>query len=93
MTLKLTPLGANKNEIELPDGTVVFFSYKTPVAARMGDGSGFVKTSQKWSVTTSKHINQWLNGATAREMPQKFLNELSWFEITGLGVNYDNEIL
>jgi hypothetical protein len=79
MTLKLTPLGANKNEIELPDGTVVFFSYKTPVAARMGDGSGFVKTSQKWSVTTSKHINQWLMlyGATAREMPQKFLNELS----------------
>jgi len=75
--VKLNPLGANKNEIELSNGTTVFFSYKTPVAACMNDGSGFVRTEQKYSVTTSKHINQWLDGANAKEVPQSFLDNLT----------------
>ena len=57
--MKLTKLGPNKTELTLHDGTVVFFSYKTPVAALI-PGEGWVRTDEKYSVTTSKHINQWL---------------------------------
>ena len=57
--MKLNKLGPNKTELQLADGTVVFFSYKTPVAALI-PGEGWVRTDEKYSVTTSKHINQWL---------------------------------
>lgn len=80
MTLKLNPLGPNKTQIELNNGTVVLFSYKTPVAACITDANsphfGYVKTEHKWSVTTSKHINQWLDGIEATEVPQEFLDNL-----------------
>lgn len=68
--MQLKSLGANKTEITYDDGTVVLYSYATPVAACLGDGGGFVRTSKKWSVTTSKHINQWLGGVRAREVSQ-----------------------
>lgn len=74
--MKLNPLGANKTEVTLPSGAVVFFSYKTPVAAQLADG-GFIKTSRKWSVTTSKHITQWLQGARAVEVDQSQLDSLA----------------
>ncbi len=56
--MKLESLGANQTEVEIKN-TLVLFSYKTPVAVRHGDGT-FSKTSKKWSVTTSRHINSWL---------------------------------
>jgi len=37
----------------------VLYSYETPVAVHM-EGIGYFKTSKKWSTTTSKHINKWL---------------------------------
>ena len=74
--MKLNPLGANKTEVTLASGAVVFFSYKTPVAAQLADG-GFIKTSRKWSVTTSKHITQWLQGARAVEVDQSQLDSLA----------------
>jgi len=77
--MKLNPIKSNMTEIELSDGTTVLFSYKTPVACCMGDGSGFYRTDHKWSVTTSKHINQWLAGAKAQEKPQSFFDDLGDF--------------
>jgi hypothetical protein len=53
------PIANNQNEFTASDGTTVFFSYKTPVAAFI-PGKGVIKTSKKWSVTTSKHVNSWL---------------------------------
>lgn len=73
--MKINNLGANKTEIET-DLYIVFFSYKTPVAYNAKDGSGFFRTSKKWSVTTSKHINQWLDGAKAKEVEQSVLDNL-----------------
>ena len=77
--MKLTPLGANKNEIELGNGTVILFSYSTPVAACLNgeNGVGFIRTSTKYSVTTSKHINQWLGGANAQEVDQSVIDALT----------------
>ena len=72
--MKLTKLGPNQTEVEI-NGAVVLFSYKTPVAANK-DGQ-FFRTAKHWSVTTSKHINAWLNGATANEQPQEWFDTLT----------------
>lgn len=53
------PIANNQNEFTSAEGTIVFFSYRTPVAAFI-PGKGVVITSKKWSVTTTKHINNWL---------------------------------
>lgn len=56
--MQLKNLGSNKTEIHFPNGVVVFFSYNTPVAAFV-PGRGYLRTSKRYSVTTSKHLNQW----------------------------------
>jgi len=57
--MKLTPIAANMTELELEDGTTVFFSYKTPVAGFI-PGQGVFRTEEKFSQTTTKHINKWI---------------------------------
>ena len=57
--MKVTPIAPNQTEVELSDGTCVLFSYKTPVAALV-PGRGWVRTSTKYSYTTTKHVNHWL---------------------------------
>tara|TARA_R100001082_G_scaffold14353_1_gene7361 strand:+ start:155 stop:406 length:252 start_codon:yes stop_codon:yes gene_type:complete len=59
--IKLIRHGNNETEItngETPRQSV-FFSYSTPVAGL--DLKGFFKTSKKYSMTTTKHINKWLS--------------------------------
>ena len=74
--MKLTPIAANQNEVEFTNGTQVFFSYKTPVAAYC-PSQGYIRTAKFWSVTTSRHINKWLKGITeVTEVPQEMLTEL-----------------
>ena len=73
--MKLNNLGNNKTEIVFNCGTVVFFSYNTPVAAMLPSGR-YVRTNKKWSVTTSKHINQWLSGVNADNIEQEELDRL-----------------
>ena len=64
--MKIKSLGNNKTEIELKD-LVILISYETPVAAIRLNAFGTdnphaaIKTEKYFSVTTSKHINQWLN--------------------------------
>ena len=69
-------LGANKNELVMNNDTTILFSYSTPVAAFI-PGKGYFKTAEKFSVTTSKHITQWLDGAKAEVKPQEWFNELA----------------
>ena len=73
--MKLNPIAANQNEVVLNNGDTIFFSYKTPVAAYLPE-KGYVRTEKFWSVTTSRHINKWLNGTNATELPQEVFNEL-----------------
>ena len=56
--MKIKSLGSNKTEIELKDLRLLV-SYSTPVALIRYPG-GALKTNQFHSVTTNKHINQWL---------------------------------
>lgn len=58
--MKLKIIGANQTEVILADHyeTQIFFSYEQAVCVRTADGC-FV-TTEKYSRTTSKHINKWI---------------------------------
>ena len=64
--MKLKLVGSNQTELTLEDGTQVFFSYETPVCVRtvaMHCGQMQTRvcvTKEKYSRTTSKHINKWI---------------------------------
>ena len=73
--MKVKNSGSNQTEVSTEKAKILV-SYSTPVAACMNDGSGFIRTSKKWSVTTSRHINKWLEGANAKEVDQSVLDSL-----------------
>lgn len=86
--MKLKQIKPNQTEVEvttLPKGladfvtdVTIFVSYQTPVAAHVA-GVGFFRTAQRWSVTTSKHINQFIarnGGSGAVEVPQAVFDSL-----------------
>lgn len=73
--MELRKLGKNETEIHFPNGRIVFFSYNTPVAAQLAQG-GFIRTAEHYSVTTSKHITRWLDGANATVVPQSTLDKM-----------------
>ena len=72
--MKLNPIRSNMNEVETKNARILF-SYRTPVAAWVG-GNAY-RTEKRWSVTTSKHINQWLDGVKAEQRPQAFFDNLT----------------
>ena len=57
--MKIKSLGSNKTEVSIKD-MIILVSYETPVSC-IRYGSGALKTKHFHSVTTSKHINQWLD--------------------------------
>ena len=67
--MKLKLIGSNQTELDLGFAQV-FFSYETPVAARLTDGS-LIRTQERYSVTTTKHINKWLQGCDCDRVPQE----------------------
>ena len=73
--MKLRHKDANATEIHFKNGNIFFFSYDTPVAARID--SQYYKTSQYHSAITSRHVNRFLHGDTvnAIEKPQYFFDE------------------
>lgn len=72
--MKVNNIGSNMTEVDLEGGDSILISYKTPVAADI-NGHCF-KTDRKWSKTTSRHINKWLDGLKAEEKPQEFFDNL-----------------
>lgn len=72
--MNLTNIGSNQTMITLADGSQVFFSYNTPVAAYL-PGEGYLVTATKHSATTSKHVNAWA-GKGCDTRPQEFFDNL-----------------
>ena len=72
--MQLTPIAPNMTEIETSEARILF-SYRTPVAAYVF-GRGYVRTEEFFSVTTSRHINKWLDGGTAEKVAQTYLDKL-----------------
>ena len=73
--LQLKPLASNMTLLETP-AHIVLFSYATPVASFDKATYSFNRTSTKWSMTTTRHINKWLDGAKAIEQPQTSFDDL-----------------
>ena len=73
--MRLKQIGSNQTEVIFNDGTQVLFSYETPVAVSTVDGM-FV-TEQKYSNTTTKHINKWCHGISLRNtVPQTTIENM-----------------
>jgi hypothetical protein len=99
--MRIIPAGSNCNVVEFDNGARLLLSYGVPVAAVVY-GQRF-QTSVKYSVTTSKHINQWfVNGrAGVPALPAEFFQNLldnngrvvsRWFSMVRLpGV--DSEVI
>lgn len=73
--MKLKQIGSNQTELQFSCGSRVLVSYETPVAAYLPE-IGYVRTDTKFSSTTSRHINKWLEGVNAREVPQHEIEQL-----------------
>ena len=94
--MKVQNYGSNQTLIE-DKGCQVLYSYQTPVALIVRDGSDCglpvraYKTDQFHSVTTSKHINKFLReesyGAEVNFIPQEVMND--WRECEFVNENYD----
>ena len=65
----------NKAIFETRDFTILQ-SYQTKVAYFDKRTGEYFRTNQYWSRTTSKHINQWLDGVEAKEVDQSVLDNL-----------------
>jgi hypothetical protein len=77
--MKLKKISLNETEILLNEKTpvIVFFSYNTPVAVKVG--VKYYRTEEKHSPTTSKHLNRWLEDVKCELRPQSwFENRLNW---------------
>jgi len=76
--MKIKLLGANQTEVQLSDHyeTQIFFSYEQAVCVRTADGC-FV-TTEKYSRTTSKHINNWVANLSniIKMVPQSEIDKL-----------------
>lgn len=58
--MKLDPIAPNMTEIDINTKRILF-SYKTPVAYFDRLTNTYHKTSSRWSNTTQRHINKWVN--------------------------------
>ena len=85
--MKVKSIGSNKTELHLKD-LILLISYETPVSLIRYSGesglmpwqaSSALKTSEFFSVTTSKHVNQWLkdNGFNPDRVP---IQDQSFFD-------------
>lgn len=73
--MQLNPIAPNQIELRVGNKTV-FFSYKTPVVVVFDNGSVY-RTNKKWSVTTSKHINKYLEGRKAELVEQAQIEKMA----------------
>ena len=76
--MKIKQIGSNMTVLTLNNGTEVLFSYETPVAGFSGTSYAYryFKTDEKWSKTTTRHVNKYLNGQDAAILGQWEINEM-----------------
>jgi hypothetical protein len=74
--MKIKQLAPNQTELHKNDGTIIFISYETPVAAFDAGIAKWIRSEEEYSVTTSKHVNKWLSGLDVETVPQAQINSL-----------------
>ena len=76
--IKLKPIKHNQNVVTVPNGAQILFSYETPVAIISADGTNTV-TEQFHSVTTSRHINRFMQDLEYKKVSQDSLDNFKIF--------------
>ena len=76
--IKLKPIKHNQNVVTVPNGAQILFSYETPVAIISADGTNTV-TEQFHSVTTSRHINRFMQDLEYKKVSQDSLDHYKIF--------------
>lgn len=74
--MKLKPIGSNMTQLTTSEH-IILFSYRTAVAFEDKGTNKCYRTSKKWSKTTSRHINKWLDGRTGEEVSQDVCDGLT----------------
>ena len=72
--MKLKQIGTNQTELTTKEGNQLFFSYETLVAVRT-ESTVYV-TEEKYSNTTTKHINKWIENLNFENVSQNQLEEV-----------------
>ena len=75
MKPSIIEISANCCELRKANGVRVLFSYDTPVAAFI-PSKGFVRTVEKYSVTTTRHVNAWIDGHFYQTVQQSEIEAL-----------------
>jgi hypothetical protein len=72
-------IGSNQTEVTQTNGTRILVSYETPVAAYV-PGIGYLRTTEhqdgRPTVTTTKHIRNWIDGASSQTVTQAEIEAL-----------------
>jgi hypothetical protein len=79
IALRAFSIGSNQLEVQHGENRFLI-SYKTPVAVYIKN-AGYYRTTTKFSRTTSKHINKWLDGASAGDIPQNVLEDMMGWNV------------
>lgn len=66
MQITVDPVGPNQTAVTFGE-VELFFSYKTCVAA-YAPKLGWLRDAHKYSKTTSRHVNKWMDGVIGREL-------------------------
>jgi len=85
--MQLINIGTNQTEIRI-DGKQMFFSYEQLVAVRNNDKC--YVTSTKYSPSTTKHINKWIENLgwhNVGELPQEEIDAMPYT----MGLEYNDE--
>ena len=72
--MKVTQLGSNQTLLTLGHNEVLF-SYETPVAG-YDERIGWFRTEEKFSQTTTKHINKYLAQLKFTVVPQQYIENI-----------------
>ena len=72
--MKLKKIGTNETELTTKEGNRLFFSYETLVAVRTQ--STVYVTDEKYSNTTTQHINKWVGNLNFENVSQNQLEEV-----------------
>lgn len=73
--MKLCEIGPNQI-VMIVRGNYVLCSYNIPVAAHV-PSIGYFRTTKKFSKTTTRHINNWLDGINALCVTQDSIESLA----------------
>ena len=72
--MKVRNIGSNMTELAIGQ-TRIMFSYSTPVAGQ--DDEGLFRTDQRYSNTTSRHINKYFGGKdVGRVVTEAYIDSL-----------------